>query len=460
MLIDFTFGNFRSFRDRATLSLVAAEGLADAPRELTERNVAAAILPGLDILRLAAIYGANASGKSNVIRSLNMFLEAVHTSADSSYTFTGIPFAYDVTSFGDPIYFDATFVNEGPQCRYGFVVGVGADSFEFLEEWLFEVRDGREVQLFGRHGFDVIADGFHEVEAVLEDGCFTRADALLLSVAAMIPKNRFAARLVQDLGNIQVISGLNDDRQRQFTERMLERGKFTREIQELLAAADTGIVDVVMLAPDDPGITNVLAASESNDSRSSRQNEQILRDLRVIVSHRVFDADGTESAHRMNSPLFVVESEGTKKLFMYAGRIFDSLENGHTLVVDEMDARFHPLLTRAIVNLFQSPTTNPRNAQLIFTTHDTNLLDARLFRRDQIWFVEKDPLGRSHLYSLSEFNVDAKHSEFAPDYVAGRYGGIPFLSGMSDVLNPSPVVEDDAASQHGAVGSNGVHASA
>jgi AAA15 family ATPase/GTPase len=120
------------------------------------------------------------------------------------------------------------------------------------------------------------------------------------------------------------------------------------------------------------------------------------------------------------------ESEGTKKVFALAVPILDTLKNGEVLVVDELDARFHPLMTRTIIDLFNSNDTNPHNAQLIFMTHDTNLLNKIVFRRDQIWFLEKNKEGVSDLYSLVEFKVD-KNSDFENDYIKGKYGAIPFI---------------------------------
>jgi AAA15 family ATPase/GTPase len=140
----------------------------------------------------------------------------------------------------------------------------------------------------------------------------------------------------------------------------------------------------------------------------------------VRTTHQVLDQNG----HALNVQTFSLdeqESEGTKKLFGLAGLLVHALEAGLVAVVDELDARLHPLITQAIIDLFHDPQANPRNAQLVFTTHDTNLLRNTIFRRDQIWFVEKDRLGASHLYSLAEFKV-RNDASFDKDYIHGRYG--------------------------------------
>ena len=129
----------------------------------------------------------------------------------------------------------------------------------------------------------------------------------------------------------------------------------------------------------------------------------------------------------------IFESDGTQKLFAFAGPIADALEHGYAMIVDEMDARWHPIMTKALVRLFQSPLSNPNHAQLIFVTHDTNLLDCCQFRRDQIWFVEKDSFGASHLYSLAEFKGVRKDS-FEDDYIAGRYGAVPVLGDFTQLF--------------------------
>jgi len=127
------------------------------------------------------------------------------------------------------------------------------------------------------------------------------------------------------------------------------------------------------------------------------------------------------------------ESEGTKKLFALAAPLIDTLKLGRVLIVDELDARLHPLLTREIVSLFNSNKTNPNHAQLVFTTQDTNLLDNRFLRRDQVWFTEKDRQGVTRLYSLAEYKV-RNDASFERDYILGRYGAIPYLGDLRQVV--------------------------
>ena len=178
-----------------------------------------------------------------------------------------------------------------------------------------------------------------------------------------------------------------------------------------------------------------------------------MKELRT--SHAIRNPQGQIVSHQ-EFPAHTIESEGTQKLIALAGPLFDVLTNGSVLFLDEIDSRLHPLITAAILKLFNSPLTNPRNAQIICTTHDTNLLDRQIFRRDQVFFVEKDNNSISHLYSLAEFKLEDTHgtgrtirndASFAKNYIQGRYGAIPYLGNLSSLfteeLNPVEQPSDD-----------------
>ncbi|CCQ60494.1 hypothetical protein CWATWH0401_2299 [Crocosphaera watsonii WH 0401] len=153
----------------------------------------------------------------------------------------------------------------------------------------------------------------------------------------------------------------------------------------------------------------------------------------ITTKHRKFDSENkfisTETFDFTED-----ESEGTQKAFALAGPLFDTLKNSQTLVIDEFDARLHPLISRTIIELFNSNETNPNNGQLIVMTHDTNLLSPKLFRRDQIWFTEKDRYGASDLYSLVEYKI-SDDAAFENDYIKGRYGAIPYIGDLTTLIN-------------------------
>ena len=152
----------------------------------------------------------------------------------------------------------------------------------------------------------------------------------------------------------------------------------------------------------------------------------------VKTVHRKYDADGKQTARELFD-IETHESEGTNKLFALAGILLDTLRIGKILLIDELDARLHPLITRELICLFNSSETNPHNAQLIFTTHDTNLLSSKTFRKDQIWFTEKDNKGATDLYSLVEYKV-GKDASFERDYIIGKYGAIPFIGNFKELI--------------------------
>jgi uncharacterized protein len=444
MLIEFTFRNFRSFREQTSISLIAAEGLT-AAEEVTERNVFRA-QSELNLLRVAAIYGANASGKSNLLRAFSLFRQAVVQSADSSFRMLLIPFAMDTISDEQSSLLEATFLLDGSQYRYGFEAIRHQGEVTFPSEWLFKSADDVEETLFIRdvNTFEVLK--FPDIEVILDDGRFMRNNALVLSVSAQIPKNKASIEFVEYIKeHFRMISGLTDGSLRRFTEKSFEKGEFTSQIRNLMSESDTGIADVRCMEEKEIASFSQLVEEENQDTEKEISIQRMLQDHKIQTVHKVYD----EKRHEIgvvHLPLHLFESEGTKKLFAFAGPVWDVLENGRVLFVDEMDARWHPMLTRGLIQLFQSDETNPKNAQLIFATHDTNLLDGKFLRRDQIWFVEKDRFGASHLYSLADLKVDPDTESYEQEYFAGRYGAIPFLGGLRRLFRYEETTGNDIES--------------
>ena len=432
-LVQFSFSNFRSFKEVATLSLVAASKL-QGDAELDIGNVfPARERPILKLLRVGAIYGANASGKSNVARAVGAFKRCVLESANVGFEYAPPFFRLDTTSHEKPTFFEITFLHDtqeqsAVQYRYGFEIQKQAERVVVTAEWLYEARTTTEALLFEREG-PVVKHGRHfgEGKALLKEKQLGRTDALFLSLMAQLG-SPIASALVDYLHkNLNVILGLSDERLHKFTVQCLEEDKHCDRIQSLMREADTGIPRVKLIkAPMDAKIEFPEGMPEEFQERLSKSARNRMR---VVAEHPVFDGQGVQVSIA-EFPLTSDESQGTQKLFAYAGPILDTLERGSTLIVDEMDARFHPLLTQALVRLFQSPETNPKNAQMVFITHDTNLLDSRRLRRDQVWFVEKDRYGASHMYALSDFKGIRKGDIFEEQYIRGRYGAIPFLDGL------------------------------
>lgn len=445
-LVQFSFGNFRSFKEMGTLSLVAASKIQGDP-DLDRGNVfPARERPALNLLRVGAIYGANASGKSNVARSFSEFQRCVLESADNGFYYEPPFFRLDTTSHEQPTFFEIIFLRDteerrAVQYRYGFEIQKTSDRVKIASEWLYEARTTTEALLFERDGL-IVKHGRHfsEGKALLTEKRLGRADALFLSLLAQIGSPA-ASALVSYIGHrVNVILGFDDHGLRDFTMHCLEQDKHGDRIQSLMREADTGIPRVKLV---EDALEDLPLSAELREKFTQPPGSRAY----VVAEHPVFNPQGIQVGVA-DFQLIGQESQGTQKLLAYSGPILDTLEHGSTLIVDEMDARFHPLLTQALVRLFQSPETNPKNAQMVFVTHDTNLLDSRRMRRDQIWFVEKDHYGASHLYALSDFKGIRKGDLFGEQYIQGRYGAIPFLGGLrrlfTDISDAEPIISQIA----------------
>ncbi len=423
MLIEFTVGNFRSFKEPATLSMVATK-LVSQDRSLDENSIYE--LPkGPRLLKSAAIYGANASGKSNLIAALQFMRECVigFARVHSAGSIWVQPFRLSASTIYEPSHFEIVFIAEGRQYRYGFDI----DQNRVHREWLYHVPTIREARLFERERDDfTLSDAFREGRG-LEDK--TRSDALFLSVAAQF-NGRLSKAILTWFLITHVSSGLDDADARFVTLSLYRDPTKLREVVALVRALDLSIEDVhvesdsakLEVPPTPPAAIRI---GEKPTSYSDA--------YRVSTVHRAYDAGGNPSTPQMFD-LDRDESEGTRKLFFLAGPVLFALKAGAPIIVDELDARLHPIVTQKLVDLFNSPETNPHGAQLIFTTQDTNLLDNRLLRRDQIWFTEKDRFGATHLYSLAEFQGVRNDASFEKDYVRGRYGAIPFLGDLGRLV--------------------------
>jgi predicted ATPase len=435
MLIEFSVGNYRSFKERVTLSMEAAE-IASQPPLLDEHNVFAAN-DDLRLLTSAAIYGANASGKSNLVLAIGMMRHLVLTSSRDTQQGAIIPveaFQLSTATDGQPSYFEIVFLAADVQYRYGFEV----TQQQVIAEWLYQLGERREKTLFTRDATEILVSSrnFREGRGLEKR---TRRNALFLSVVAQF-NGEIAAQILQWFTMITIRPGLDEDSDLTLASRNKDDIPYRVAIEQLIRRLDTGIEAVQIETrpfvlpenvPSDvqQGLQFLLKYAETL--------EGTIEQTEVKTAHRQFDADGQPLGQVLFS-MTQQESRGTQRLFALAGAFLRTLHDGLILLIDELDARLHPNLVIELIKLFNNPTTNPKHAQLIFTTHNTNLLNARLFRRDQIWFVEKSRQGASDLYSLVEYRVDGKiirnDASFEKDYVAGRYGAVPFIGDLSALL--------------------------
>ncbi len=380
----------------------------------------------LTLLRSAAIYGANGSGKSNLAIAFRFMKRMVVSSSRETQAADPIkadPFRLSDATKNRGSFFEMVFLLSGTKYRYGFEV----DKHKVRAEWLFAARTRTEAKLFERKGQKIATSAKFKEGANVSS--LTRKNALFLSVVAQF-NGLLSQKILRWWRSLNVISGLNDREYRYYTVKCFEKDRHKKEILLFLKKLDLGIDDFVV----DPSKG---LEKEAIRSLSAQLRPLVVRDIgesigRVKTAHRRFDRKGKGGAVEMLD-LDSNESEGTKKLFFLAGPLMDTLKHGRVLFIDEFDARLHPLITLALIDLFNSPQSNPRNAQLLFATHDANLLSSKVFRRDQVWFTEKDKFGATHLHSLAEYKV-RNDASFDSDYIRGKYGAIPFVGDLRRLL--------------------------
>jgi AAA15 family ATPase/GTPase len=421
MLVEFRVGNYRSFKDVVTFSMVAAK-LISKDKELDINNIIT-VDDNQSLLTSAAVYGANASGKSNLvsaIRFMRTFVLASSRETQATDLIRIEPFRLSEGLESEPSLFEIVFILHGRKYRYGFTV----NSERVISEWLYYVPTTREARLFERNLESIqVMPVFKEGKTSIIE--LTRNNALFLSVVA-----QFNGEISQDIlrwfRDLNANAGLNDRNYRNYTLQSFERNKYRDEIIEFVRRLDLGISNI-----DVERVTFEQQVLPGFDDMQPNTYSRVL----ISTLHRKYNEEGKPTSFEIFD-MDQHESEGTKKLFSFAGPIIDTLKNGKILVVDELDARLHPLITCAIIELFNNKENNPHNAQLVFTTHDTNLLSNKMFRRDQVWFTEKDGRGATHLYSLAEYRV-RNDASFEKDYISGRYGAIPFIGDLRSIIGES-----------------------
>jgi len=421
MLIEFSVGNFRSFKERVTLSLETS-----ADKWLEESHVATDT--GHRLLKSAAIYGPNAGGKSNFLAAMFSFREFVQNSSKESQMgekIPVIPFRLHTATESAPTHFEIVFLQNATRYRYGFEATAEA----VHAEWLFCQKDSiRETRLFTREGTNIEPSVEFKEGKGLE--ARTRPNALFLSVAAQF-NGEVAGKIMNWMARFRNISGLEDANYMRFTAQQLKNDQFAKFAKELVRRADVGIDDVRAFDVPANEIGKHLPKELPEPLRKLILQSQG-NAYSIKTYHKKFD-ERNQSCGTVEFNLKTEESAGTQKFIAMSGPFLHTLEEGSILFVDELEARFHPLLTKALVGLFNG-IANAKNAQLIYATHDEGLLDAARIRRDQVWFVEKDEFGASRLFSLAEFKI-RKEAKFAKEYLLGQFGAVPHIRDWQHILS-------------------------
>lgn len=406
MLIKFIFKNFKSFLGESELTLEAGR-VTELPSNVFELNDTE------KFLKTAIIYGANASGKSNVIQAFSFMKDWVLNSFQFPEIYSVIPlknFKLSEKGRTSDSEFEVYFKINNKEYRYGFVM----NDEEIKSEWLMvkkTIKSPKYSLVFNKE-FTKFIPGITELNNY--DTFVKNLDKKTL-ILSMLSKFEikdiqnallwFQQSRVLDYGNLN----LERNMEIIFPHKAKNNSQYINRLVVFLNNFDNGIADFRIVD------------KEKNDDNLLKN--KYVRSDSIYTKHKAVDSDSY-----VELPLND-ESSGTRKMISLYDSLFNVIENGSILFVDELDAKLHPLLTRYIINIFNDNSINTKNAQLVLTSHDTTVLNNNFFRRDQIWFVQKNNNGESELFSLYDFEIEdikvRKDASFNKDYLSGKYGAIP-----------------------------------
>ena len=406
MLHEFSVENFRSIKERKTLCLQAQEIGEDI-----EGNVACEL--EYNILKSLSVYGANSSGKSNLLAAVSAMRIIVISSAklNEGEELLYRPFLLSETD-NEPTLFEIVFTQSGYCYRYGFTYTL----YKIEEEWLYRstTPSSQEEMLFLRSLKEVETDNKLFAEG-RDNEKRLNGNRLFLSLCAQLGGKISNSLMFWFSYSLNVISGLQSGSLQFYSRNWFAKDNDNRDkALEFFKKLQLGFENL---------------AVRQKQIKSSFTDEEVVNTLFSI--HNKYNSEG-EICGSIERNFEDMESEGSQKLFDLTGLIFSTLHSGSVLVVDELDAKMHPLISQYIIRLFNNSESNPNNAQLIFSTHDTHLLSSKLLRRDQIWFTEKDNKEQTDLYCLTDIvlsdgSVPRNDTNYEKNYIAGRYGAIPYI---------------------------------
>jgi len=417
MLVNFKVENFKSFKDLTEFSMEATK-----LKNLIESNTFNC--SNISLLKSAVIYGANASGKSSLLEAMDVMRKIIENSISIKKTdrFQAQPFLLNNKTATKETSLEIEFIIEDIIYRYGFEIATNSN---ILKEWLYQKKlqpRAKESQLFKREKQELIGKLFKEGQRLIKN---TRENALFLSVIAQF-NGEISEKILIWFKQFNHISNTRSDEFKHYSFNKLEDNEFKEKIVTLIKNADVGISDISKKKisyeelkkenPDLDELPNFLIEEMKDKGLSS-----------IETSHIQYQKENTFNKFIPFS--LEMESDGTQKLLALSALIIETLTNGEILMVDELDNSLHTELVQGIVKLFNSEETNPNHAQLIFTTHDTNLLNQKFFRRDQIWFTEKDIYGASDLYSLIDYGKGKTRDDLVleKNYLNGNFGAVPHI---------------------------------
>lgn len=384
----------------------------------------------IDYLRTIAIYGANSSGKSNLIQGLksmkNLVLNSVKINDGEELLYD--PYRLNTSKENTPTLYEVDFITEDLRYRYGF----SNTDKQIYDEWLIRVdTSGDEHKLFIR-----TVEGIGVSEELFPEGrdleSRTNDNRLFLSVVGQLGGDISKSILHFFKEGFHVLSGLDTESYELFTKIFLDKDlPGCSDMKQFFLRVQLGFKDVL-------SSTHMFHINDLPKKLPKEVKEELTKELegkkqlKIVSLHGIYDDEG-KMIDTKDFDFTKMESSGTRKLFGLAGPIFDTLNLGTVLVVDELDAKMHPLISQELLTLFNDPVRNPHGAQLIFTTHDTNLLSSHLLRRDQIWFTEKDEQERTDIYNMMQIilpdgTTPRSDGNIERNYIQGRYGAVPYIA--------------------------------
>ncbi len=421
MLLEFSIKNFLSFKDKITFNMEATTGNENEENIIIKDNER--------ILKTTALYGANASGKTNLIKAFTSAIMMVRMSNNRQIgekLMQMEPFAFDEETKNKPCEFEFVFIANGNKYIYGFV----ADKDKIYEEYLYKYFSAKATRIFERtncNDYKFLQSDEGKLNAIKEKNTDNK---LFLATATTWNYDKTKDAYLWFAKNIDTYTGgifLNDFAIESFSND--ENEELKQFTLRLLEEADIVIKDF-SIEIEERAIDNNLLMLFKNLNMQTPTPTQKQKDVKIRMIHEIKDNNDKIETYDLN---LINESSGTQILFSFAPILKDVFENGKILVIDEIERSLHPSLVEMIIKFFHNSEINKGNAQLIFNTHDTNLLSLEIFRRDQIWFAEKNPeKGATDLYPLDDFPV-RKTENIQKGYLNGRYGAIPFVA-MGNIL--------------------------
>jgi len=423
MIVEFSVGNFRSIKELQTISFVKT-GLK-SPEEFSsvdKNNVVEK--GGIQLLKTIGVYGANASGKSNIIQAFEFFLQAIknEASSESNLSFLCDPYLYQEKAYNTDSFFQIVLLIQNKKYRYGFTVKRNPNLKEntndknskeiIVSEWLFGTKEKNIVEYYTRTGINVNKEKLPNSDKIPS---LPYDHSLFLTHSAAFSRNGECASIRRYLVGYTLSNFTKGIEPFRFnTLYLIEQENKKEEFLKLLSSFNLNYSDIIIERDPNKPKEDILPRDKITMKKTfhSKNNEKI--DVLLNLNNN--------------------ESSGTQKLFDLAGLLLRAfkLKRSAFIIIDEVDSNFHPSLLIKLIELFNNPSLNTSNTQLLFTSHDTNLMSPSIMRRDQFYFTEKNEDNSTRLYSLADLKGIRNDADFAKQYLAGFYGALPVLDNYFD----------------------------